>query len=714
MHKFVFSLMLILMYDDNATAQLQNYFVKKAPFSSDKFDEFSPVYYKNGIVFCTNRSVGMFSNYTTTGNLGFFKISFVDTSSIDWQESRPLPGDINSDLNNGPATFNPMGDTVYFSRNILVGGKFHDVASKSNKLGLFYAVLKTGKWTDIHELRFNDKLYNTTTPALSHDGRRLFFASDKPEGYGGSDLYYSDWKDGYWNNPVNLGPLVNTGGNEAYPFLNESGDLFFSSDSLPGKGGKDIFFTKFSDSTWIKPVGLSSPVNSGKDDFGFITDNIMKKGYFSSNRDNMLDIYSFTTMFPQFLYCEPQKSGKPCYLFPDDSSVDIDPLFLEFKWDFGDGTEATGFIVQHCYAGPGKYIVTQKINERKKNNVVFTKMSFELTVANKNQPLIESDDQAVPGNTVVFDASESKVPGYELLSCAWDFGDKNTATGLKVSHVFSDEGEYLIRMSANLKENNSGSKKKICVSKQIKIEKANVEAISQEKTEKQEYLNTSEAASNGLIMVRKLYAVKDELTEKAIFRVELLNSEKKIQSNDLRIRKIRPKYSIKEVYDSVKNIYSYIIDEQLNFMSAYPAYTDARELGFDAEIKTYIPSEPGEMELWNLKRIYGMTSDLFFMENDSRLSSRENPILEQLVLIMRRYPEMKLLVSVHTDNSGSPENNVILSKNQAQSIINYLIVKGINKSRLSLEGHGGERPIAQNYPESERRKNRRVDFIKIR
>lgn len=75
---------------------------------------------------------------------------------------------------------------------------------------------------------------------------------------------------------------------------------------------------------------------------------------------------------------------------------------------------------------------------------------------------------------------------------------------------------------------------------------------------------------------------------------------------------------------------------------------------------------------------------------------------------------MKLLVSVHTDNSGSPENNVILSKNQAQSIINYLIVKGINKSRLSLEGHGGERPIAQNYPESERRKNRRVDFIKIR
>jgi outer membrane protein OmpA-like peptidoglycan-associated protein len=713
MHKFSFALLLCLGLFNYSAAQVQNYFVKKAPFSSEKFDEFSPVYYMNGIVFCTNRTTGLFSNYTTTRNKGFFRLSFIDTTgSMDWQESRPLTGEINSDLNNGPATFNSAGDTVYFSRNILVQGKFSEVASKSNKLGLFYAVLKNGEWTDVHELRFNDKLYNVTTPSLTHDGKRLFFASDKPEGYGGSDLYYSDWKDGYWNNPVNLGPLVNTRGNEAYPYVNESGELFFSSDSLPGKGGKDIFFTKFVDTAWIVPVGLNAPVNSKKDDFGFVADNTLKKGYFTSDRDNMLDIYEFRTLFPQFLYCESQTSQAPCFIFTDDASIDIDPLLLQFTWDFGDGSGAAGFITQHCYQGPGKYTVTQSITDRKKNTPVFTKMSFEVEVSNKSQPLILSEDRVVIGNKVDFRASETQVHGNELISCAWDFGDNSTARGNNVSHIYTNEGQYVVKLSADLRDNKTGHKKRICVSKQVTAGKGQGITLSMETSEQPQYLNLEEATEKGLISVKRNYSVKDELKEKAIFRVEIFSSDKRIPLNDQRFKKIIPKYFIKEAYDSLKKVFSYVIDEQLNFMSAYPAYTDAHALGYDAGIKTYIPSEPGEMELWNLKRIYGMTSDLFFMEDDSRLSSRENPILEQLVLILRRYPEMKLIIAVHTDNSGSPDNNVMLSRNQAQSIVNYLTSKGISRSRLTTEGHGGERPVAQNYPESERRKNRRVEFIR--
>lgn len=711
----VFCLFLFLLANGFfATAQMQNYFVKKALFSSEKFDEFSPVFYRNGIVFCTNRTTGLFSNYTTTRNKGFFRISYIDTAgNAYWQESMPLPGEINSDLNNGPATFNPSGDTVYFSRNILVEGKFREVASRSNKLGLFYAVLKNGEWTDIHELRFNDKLYNVTTPALTHDGKRLFFASDKPEGFGGSDLYYSDWKDGYWNNPVNLGPLVNTGGNEAYPYANESGDLFFSSDSLPGKGGKDIFFTKYVDTSWIKPKNLNAPINSKRDDFGFVADNIMEKGYFTSNRDNMMDIYSFTTLFPEFLYCESQKSENPCFLFSDDASIDIDPLQLQFNWDFGDGTSASGYIAQHCFKEPGKYTITQNITDRKKNTLVFTKMKYELEVKNKSLPLILSEDRIVVGNPINFTASEAQIQGYKILSSSWDFGDNNSAKGASVSHVYKDEGEYIVKLSADLRDDKTGFSKQICVSKPVIAGKGQGMTMPENNSDKKDYMNLDEAAEKGIISIQNLYSLRDELNQKAIFRVEILSSDKRISLNDQRFRKISPRYKVKEVYDDDKNIYSYIIDEQLNLMSAYPSYRDAVGLGFQAGIKTYIPAEPGEMELWNLKRIYGMTSDLFFMEDDSRLSSRENPILEQLVLILRRYPEVKLLVSVHTDNNGNLEDNLALSRNQAQSIVNYLTSKGISRSRLIAEGHGGERPIAQMFPESERRKNRRVEFIRL-
>ena len=131
-----------------------------------------------------------------------------------------------------------------------------NLSSVRNKLGIFYAVFDGKDWTKIRELRINSEWYNVTTPWISPDGKKLYFASDKPDGYGGSDLYYCQWKHDYWDEPVNLGPVINTKGNESYPFMNAAGEFFFSSDGHPGIGGKDIFFSRLSDSTWIEPVCL--------------------------------------------------------------------------------------------------------------------------------------------------------------------------------------------------------------------------------------------------------------------------------------------------------------------------------------------------------------------------------------------------------------------------------------------------------------------------
>ena len=177
--------------------------MKKASFSTDKYDEFSPVCYKNSIVFCSNRPITKVLNYSTEQNKGFIKINVFDSvSQSSSQTVRLFSKSLNTKLNDGPVTFNSMGDTIYFSRNIIVDGKLSELSSVRNKLGIFYAVFDGKEWTKIRELRVNSEWYNVTTPWISPDGKRLYFASDKPEGYGGSDLYYCPWNRDYWDEPV--------------------------------------------------------------------------------------------------------------------------------------------------------------------------------------------------------------------------------------------------------------------------------------------------------------------------------------------------------------------------------------------------------------------------------------------------------------------------------------------------------------------------------
>ena len=180
------------------------------------------MWYKNGIVFCTNRTSGA-TSYSSSDNKSFYKVFMADTSSLGkWHSPVLFSKELRTRLNDGPATFNPTFDTVYFSRNIITDDRIKDIAPSRNKLGIFYAVYDGKEWTRVREVRFNSEWYNVTMPCLSPDGKRLYFVSDRPDSHGGSDIYYSQWRNGYWEDPVNIGPDVNTEGNETYPFINEA------------------------------------------------------------------------------------------------------------------------------------------------------------------------------------------------------------------------------------------------------------------------------------------------------------------------------------------------------------------------------------------------------------------------------------------------------------------------------------------------------------
>ena len=240
--------------------------------------------------------------YTSAGNTTGAKINewtqepyldlFVADRAANGELSNPmkLGGDINTEYNESTATFSKDGNTVYFTRNTYLDGKKGlDKSKKFKTLRLtLYKATKTGdyNWTNVVELPFNDKGYSIAHPALSLDGKKLYFSSDMPGTLGKSDLWYVDilGNDSY-GTPVNLGPEINTEARESFPFISEKNNLYFSSDGRSGLGGYDVFVTPLDDDG--KPgkiTNLGAPSNSAQDDFGFVINEEDRIGYVSSNR----------------------------------------------------------------------------------------------------------------------------------------------------------------------------------------------------------------------------------------------------------------------------------------------------------------------------------------------------------------------------------------------------------------------------------------------
>ena len=225
-------------------ANAQSYAVEREEFNSSRYADFSPVHFRDGMVFCSNRKHDILVVYASPDNLESSSMWFVPlTDSAEEKNGEIFSEELLTSFHDGPATFNREGTVIYYSRNIDVDSKLRDVFDQENQLGLYRAELADGIWSDITPFKYNSTEYSLTTPALSHDGSRIYFASNMPGGFGGADLYYCDFTDGQWQPPVNLGHNVNSTGNESYPFESEAGILYFSSDGWVGFGKKDSFFT---------------------------------------------------------------------------------------------------------------------------------------------------------------------------------------------------------------------------------------------------------------------------------------------------------------------------------------------------------------------------------------------------------------------------------------------------------------------------------------
>ena len=277
----------------------QQYFLDRVRFNS-KFSDFGAFEFKGKVYFTSARDEGLAVKRLYGWNeqpfLDVYVTEVGSKKNVDY--TAKIKGDVNSIYHDGPVTITKDGRTMYFSRN-----NYKDQIEVKDKKGLtnmkiYRATLRDSIWTDIEDLSINGDEFSTQHAALNIDDTKLYFASDRPGGFGGSDIWVVNINpDGTLSNLQNVGNVVNTEGAEGFPFINNEGTLFFSSDGHVGLGLLDIFGTiKGENDEIVDVINLGIPVNSNKDDFSFTMNSNGITGYFASNRPGGRgddDIYAY-------------------------------------------------------------------------------------------------------------------------------------------------------------------------------------------------------------------------------------------------------------------------------------------------------------------------------------------------------------------------------------------------------------------------------------
>ncbi len=269
---------------------------------NSEYSDYAPCYYNGELVFASSRNMRSMSKaIDKQSNQPFLDLYITEKKSTK-DKIKKLKGDVNTKFHESSPSFSKDGKTVYFTRNNYSNKKSASSENGTVLLKIYRAHFVNDKWDNVEELPFNSDEYSNAHPALSPDGKYLYFASDMPGSVGKSDLYVVEIKeDGNFGIPLNLGEQINTPGRETFPYVSDKGNLFFTSDGHLGYGGLDIFMMQYTKNKGVQVYNLGKPINSDKDDFTFVVNEQHKLGYFSSNRlggKGGDDIYGFKQLVP--------------------------------------------------------------------------------------------------------------------------------------------------------------------------------------------------------------------------------------------------------------------------------------------------------------------------------------------------------------------------------------------------------------------------------
>lgn len=537
--------------------------VEYLKFNSDAPD-FGAVLFGNGLIFASQRpnSDAGITFWAQSNKLPLLDLYYVEKNQKgNWKSPHPLAGNLNSRFHEGPVSMlADSGGMAYFR-----------CLPKDKKGGgnqLYMASFEKGKWIEEGRFEIGKVEGDLGQACFSPDGQTMWMSIRMAGGQGGYDLYTLTNNNGRWENLQNAGDVINSSGNEVFPFVAEDGTLFFSSDGHPGYGGLDLFKSIQVGNRFKKPHNLGRPMNSNKDDFSLslmVSDTVC--GYFASNRaDGGLndDIYYFSYPEPEFDDCEPMVMDVFCYDLQENNLMQALPPGLYLEWDFGDGSREAGKEVSHCYDLAGEYHVRLNVVDSTTGQPVFAQSNYTLNIENTPQLAFEVADTAATDSLVGLVANLSYIPEFEGKQFYWEFGDGTRARGEKTHHVFPFSGDYVVRLGVVGTNINTGEEEKRCITREINI----IDNYVPRPQQQQENVESIAATVEGLFNIND---IKDPR-----FRVQLGTSDEWIEPTPNNFNGLT---NVEALQDG--EVFRYLMGNEERFDSAYSILVHVRENGYE-------------------------------------------------------------------------------------------------------------------------------------
>lgn len=740
----------------------KEYEVKNLEAINTKRSEFCPVVVNNKLYFVAEKisDIVDFETSSTNGQ-PYLNIFSSEIKNNEIKKQKLVSKKVNTSFHDGPITFSNDGKSAAFTRvNYIVNKKNKDFV---NRAKIYFTDVNGKSFSKPKAFTYNSDEYSCAHPSLSADGTILFFSSDMPGSYGGQDIWMCKKNGDGWDKPVNLGFDINTTGDEVFPSVKKDGSLYFSSNGLPGFGDLDIFTAKQVDGKWLLNRNEGLYLNSKADDFGitFINDSV---GYFSSNREGGKgedDIYYFKytnknisidgTVLLTENTNDPAKGVKVYLLDANGKAIDStktnDKGYFVFRDLDADktymaeieGTEANLKNKSRYYLADKN----SKISRITHDNGPGQKFVFKnLPVDPNGMPDLYNDDDLSLAGNLLYGENPSKPIANKKVVIRNEFGDivEETTTNEFGAFAFRNlpiDQNYSLTvvdddMPVDAKiilTNKSGKEVKLARSDAkgnfkfniLAVDKSAISDLSVDDGDLVMALNgylydqDKKAISNAKVTIfNKAEVIENIITDdKGKFSFRNLGADKNylfaIDDSDPRFTSLTKIF----VADSKGRIYKELKRNSSGKFQFELLAVDKTALG------DYSVNDPWleVLEMKNKEKQQAITiiENLYYAYGDYKIDAAGQNILDKVITVLNSNKNLNIELSSHTDSRSSDAFNLALSQKRAKAAVDYIISKGINKSRLKAVGYG-ETKLLNNCKndapcsEEEHAKNRRTEF----
>lgn len=617
-----------------------------------KASEFSVMNYQEDLVFTSNRALYKVAKHEDQWTESEFSDLFTakpDEYGVFTQVKR-LKGSVNKRFNDGVSAFDKNEFRMYYSRNEIKTKN----GRKYKQLELYTAIInEDGSWFDIKRMPINIEGYSSCHPAISEDGKTLVFASDRPGGIGGMDLYISHKTDDTWSEPVNLGGSINSISNEIFPTISFSNEIYFASNGHVGLGGLDLFRAHHSNgqfeskTDWVVQ-NLGRPFNSTRDDFSFSITADKLSGYLASNREGGKgkdDIYRWV-------------------------QTNDDPLVLNWF--------TKSFCINQMYrADDGESAVVTMIEFIESDNEQRKKEDFDGSLISD----LDEDSKLVVEDIVNY--RKKKLASIKKFKADDpDYESIKLLPSADYLFVMSKDGFFNSRELFTA-DQNEGSESK-CLDFNLEPFRELEGNIS--KDDDKENLEHVE-----IVLFNKC----DEYTE--IIETDRLGGFTHTLRCDC-------EYELSIEQEGYETYHAEL--------KKYEEDCKRKMEPLNIELKSTNPYigrlRKGEVFVLN---------NIFYDYNSAELTPEAQKELNQLVKVLKEYPSMKIHLSSYTDSRGEADYNMDLSTKRSSSAAIYLFTNGIDETRVQFIGMGENKLIngcvdGVECSEDQHQENRRTE-VKI-